>query len=90
MSFFERANGVSDLAQIRYVKATRPAGGTEEQITHWIATVQYAYGQPATDPKVRRWNPLGFKVLEFRAEPEVIAAPETPLATSVAATGARP
>ncbi|POA48719.1 hypothetical protein C1884_31040, partial [Pseudomonas sp. GW460-R15] len=39
VSFFERANGVSDLAQVRYVKATRPAGGTEEQLTRWIATV---------------------------------------------------
>lgn len=88
VSFFERANGVSDLAQVRYVKATRPAGGAEEQLTHWIATVQYTYGAPATDPKVRRWNPLGFKVLEFRAEPEVLSTPET--TASVASTGARP
>ena len=26
---------------------------------------------PAKDPKTRRWNPLGFKVVEFKAEPEV-------------------
>ena len=89
VSFFERANGVSDLAQVRYVKATRPAGGGEEQLTHWIATVQYTYGPPATDPKVRRWNPLGFKVLEFRAEPEVLSTPESTV-SSVASTGARP
>lgn len=90
VSFFERANGGSDLAQVRYVKTTRPAGGTEEQLTHWIATVQYTYGQPATDPKVRRWNPLGFKVLEFRAEPEVLSSPEQAGGASVASTGARP
>ena len=90
VSFFERTSGVSDLAQVRYVKATRPAGGTEEQLTHWIATVQYTYGQPATDPKIRRWNPLGFKVLEFRTEPEVLSTPDTPSATSVAAAGVRP
>lgn len=89
VSFFERANGVADLAQVRYVKATRPSGGAEEQLTHWIATVQYSYGQPATDPKVRRWNPLGFKIVEFRAEPEVLAAPEAAGTASVAATGAR-
>jgi len=74
---------------VRYVKATRPSGGAEEQLTHWIATVQYSYGQPATDPKVRRWNPLGFKIVEFRAEPEVLAAPEAAGTASVAATGAR-
>jgi type IV secretion system protein VirB8 len=93
VSFFERASGVSDLAQVRYVRAVRPAGGTEEQVTHWIATVQYAYGPPSSDPKVRRWNPLGFKILEFRAEPEVLSTPEaTGTATaSVAATnGGRP
>jgi type IV secretion system protein VirB8 len=75
LSFFKRANGISDLAQVRYVKAQRPAGGAEELLTHWIATIQYVYGEPSKDPKVRRWNPLGLKVVDFRAEPEVV--PET-------------
>lgn len=95
VSFFERASGVSDLAQIRYVKATRPGGGTEEQTTHWIATIQYGYGPPSSDAKVRRWNPLGFKVLEFRTEPEVLNTPAaTPsgaaTASVAAASGVRP
>lgn len=72
VSFFSRASGVKDLAQIRYTKARRAAGSGQEQLTHWIATLQYAYAEPARQPRVRRWNPLGFKVLEFRAEPEVI------------------
>jgi type IV secretion system protein VirB8 len=70
ISFFERANGLSDLAQVRYTKLTRQ--GSAERSAHWIATMQYAYGPPATDPKIRRWNPLGFKVLSFRTEPEVL------------------
>ena len=70
ISFFERANGISDLAQVRYTKLTRQ--GTAERSAHWIATIQYAYGQPATDPRIRRWNPLGFKVVSFRTEPEVL------------------
>ena len=70
ISFFERASGVTDLAQVRYTKITRQ--GSAERSSHWIATVQYAFGQPATDPKIRRWNPLGFKVLSFRSEPEVL------------------
>ena len=61
VSFFKRSNGVTDLAQVRYVKAKRPAGGTEEQVSHWIATVQYAFAEPAKDPRTRRWNPLGFR-----------------------------
>jgi type IV secretion system protein VirB8 len=71
VSFFTRADGVSDLAQVRYVKARRQAGTAEEERTHWIATLRYAYAKPATDPATRRWNPLGFKVLDFRPEPEI-------------------
>ncbi len=82
VSFFTRASGISDLAQVRYVKVAAQAGGTGEKYSHWVATLQFAYGDPAHDPKVRRWNPLGFKVLEFKTEPEVPvesqpAGPET-------------
>ena len=77
VSFFQRGSGVADLAQVRYVEAARQSGGAEERFTHWIATVQYAYTAPSKDPRVRRWNPLGFKVMELVAEPEVLAAPVT-------------
>src|SRR5256885_11024371 len=60
----------SDLAEIRYVKSTRAGGTGNEAQTHWIATLQYAYGEPSKDPRVRRWNPLGFKVVDFHAEPD--------------------
>lgn len=71
VSFFTRASGLSDLAQVRYLKAARQGPGAEESFTHWIATIQYAYGDAAKDPKTRRWNPLGFKIVDFRSEPEV-------------------
>ncbi len=73
MSFFQRASGVTDLAQVRYLTAQRSGTGADEHFTHWIATIQYAYAQPSRDPKVRRWNPLGFRVIEFTAEPETLA-----------------
>ncbi len=72
VSFFKRANGVTDLAQVRYMKANRAAGSANQDVTHWIATLQYAYSDPSTDPKIRGWNPLGFKVVDFRPEPEVL------------------
>lgn len=81
VTFFKRGNGVTDLAQVRYVKAKRAAGGTEEDKTYWIATVQYSFAEPAKDPKTRRWNPLGFKVVEFRPEPETMG-PEFVASTS--------
>jgi len=66
---------VADLAQVRYLKAERQ-GTAAERITYWIATVQYAYGAPSKEVKTRRWNPLGFKIIEFKSEPEVVTAPE--------------
>jgi len=75
VSFFTRASGLSDLAQVRYLKALRQVSGAEESFTHWVATIQYAYGEPAKDPKTRRWNPLGFRIVDFRSEPEVFNEP---------------
>jgi type IV secretion system protein VirB8 len=72
VSFFTRASGLTDLAQVRYLKAARQGAGSEESFTHWVATIQYAYADPAKDPKTRRWNPLGFKIIDFRSEPEVL------------------
>jgi len=79
VSFFQRGNGVTDLAQVRYVKAERQGSDAEEHFTHWIATLQYVYTAPSKDPRVRRWNPLGFKIVELVSEPEVLAA--TPVTT---------
>ena len=76
MSFFTRASGLADLAQVRYLKATRRGAGSAESVTHWIATIQFTYSEPAKDPRVRRWNPLGFKILDFKSEPEVLPEPQ--------------
>jgi type IV secretion system protein VirB8 len=73
VSFFRRGNGVSDLAQVRYVKAERQGNGAAERFTHWIATLQYAYTAVSKDSRVRHWNPLGFKIVELVSEPEVLA-----------------
>ena len=70
VSFFTRADGVTDLAQVRYFKGQRQAGSAEETRSYWIASIRYTYATPSTDPTVRRWNPLGFKVVEFKPEPE--------------------
>ena len=76
VSFFQRANGVSDTAQVRYLTSERAAVGAQERVSHWIATIQYSYGAPPSDPKVRRWNPIGFKVLDLTSELEAPASVE--------------
>jgi len=75
VSFFERGSGVQDLAQVRYTKSLRRSGNSSDQVTHWIATIQYAYSDPAHDARARRSNPLGFKVIDFKTEPEVQPLP---------------
>ena len=77
VSFFTRSDGVTDLAQVRYFKGQRQAGSAEETRSYWIASIRYTFAAPSTDPQVRRWNPLGFKIIDFRPESEV-GGPPTP------------
>ena len=72
VSFFQRANGLHDLAQVRFIKFSRAGGTGPEMATHWIATIQYAYVRAAEDLKDRAHNPLGFRVVDYRREPEVV------------------
>ncbi len=77
VSFFKRASGESDLAQVRFALLERQGDGAPERATHWIASIEYRYGKPPDDPRTRGWNPLGFEVLDLGIEPEVLSpAPE--------------
>jgi type IV secretion system protein VirB8 len=76
VSFFKRATGLNDLAQVRYLKAKRLPGATE-QISHWIATIEYGYVPPSKDAAQRQFNPLGFRVTDFRSESELTQSPST-------------
>jgi type IV secretion system protein VirB8 len=93
VSFFSRAaTGAAGpgLAQVRYLTIEHPAGtAIPGRIGRWIATVQYTYTAPSADVRVRGWNPLGFKVIEFVREPEVLRDAPPPDAAG-AATGAPP
>jgi len=71
VSFLRRSNGMTDLAQVRYLKVELQADGAPSRVMPMIATIQYAYAEPSSDARVRSWNPVGFKVLEFSADPEV-------------------
>lgn len=80
ISFFKRASGVNDLAQVRFTRTARAGGSGRDEVTHWISTIQFAYVKPSEDPKDRAWNPLGFRVVEYKREPEVVAEPAAPAA----------
>jgi type IV secretory pathway component VirB8 len=72
---------------VRYFKAKRQAGSAEEARTYWIASIRYTYAAPSSDPSVRRWNPLGFKIVDFRPEPEVGGEAAAPSAAAPPASG---
>lgn len=85
VSFIKRASGVSDLAQVRYQKAERRSAEATDRISHWIATIQYVYVSPSGNPRMRAWNPLGFKIVEMESEPEIL--PLSASATSAGSSG---
>lgn len=74
ISFFARASGLSDLAQVRFTRSAHAGSAEQGSLTRWIANVQFAYGEPPTNPDTRRWNPLGFRVIEYHLESEATAA----------------
>ena len=55
--------------QVRFLRDTRH--GDEHKLTHWVATLTYAYVNAPTAANDRLVNPLGFLVSEYRADPEV-------------------
>jgi type IV secretion system protein VirB8 len=70
ISFFARASGLEDLAQVRFTRSAHAGNAEQGAITRWIANIQFAYGEPPTNPDTRRWNPLGFRVIEYHTESE--------------------
>ena len=74
VSFFKRASGTSQLAQVRYARLEHQGDGVTGRVSHWIASIEYRYGKPPDDPRTRSWNPLGFEVLDLGIEPEVLGA----------------
>lgn len=96
VSFLEGAGGEGDLAQVRYLKARRAGGNGVDQVSYWVATVRYAYASgpealkrrewSEQERQQRTWNPLGFRILDFRPEPEVLGQDE-PAKTSAGSVG---
>ena len=75
VSLFERTSGLNDIAQVRFTRFVRGSGSGSEQASHWISTIQYTYVKPSEDPKDRERNPLGFRVVDYHREAEVVVDP---------------
>jgi len=75
VSFLRQGRGSPDLVQVRFTASAQRSPGAGPERTHFVATLQVAYGPPSSDLRLRSLNPLGFKVLEYRRETEVSEAP---------------
>ncbi|RST50028.1 virB8 family protein [Variovorax sp. MHTC-1] len=71
VTFLRLESGKDKLAQVRFSRYTRVGGTGEERVSHWVSTIEFAYTSPSKDDKTRSLNPLGFRVVEYRREPEV-------------------
>lgn len=87
VTFLRHQHGSPDVVQVRFLAARQRGGGASEETSHFLATLQTTYAAPSADVRLRALNPLGFKVLEYRREPEVVDAPAAG-ATAMAAGGA--
>lgn len=79
VTFLKLESGKDKLAQVRFTRYARVGGTGEEQATHWVSTIEFAYVEPSKDDKWRSLNPLGFRMVEYRREPEVAATGATPV-----------
>lgn len=59
-----------DVANVRFRRTVRRAQQTVE--TDWIATVAFTYTRAPMREADRLSNPLGFQVVSYRADPEVV------------------
>ena len=72
VSFFKQGSANASVLQVRFLASVQRGVGGSEEVAHFVATLQVAYGPPSQDVRLRALNPLGFKVLEYRREPEVV------------------
>lgn len=59
-----------DVANVRFRRTVRQGARSEQ--TDWIATVAFTYTRAPMRETERLRNPLGFQVISYRADPEVI------------------
>jgi type IV secretion system protein VirB8 len=59
-----------EVANVRYRRTVRRAQQVEE--SDWIATIAFAYTRAPMTEADRLRNPLGFQVLSYRSDPEVM------------------
>ena len=65
-----------NVALVRYTKEVE-RGSDKPQVSHWAATITFRYSGSPMSEKDRGVNPLGFQVMEYRNDPDVLAPVES-------------
>jgi type IV secretion system protein VirB8 len=60
------------VAQVRFTRREKLRTDSPWVETRWIATVTYEYVNPPTVEKARLVNPVGFRVTDYRLDPETV------------------
>jgi type IV secretion system protein VirB8 len=90
VTFLKQGPESMDVVQVRFQTATQRALGANPELAHYVATLKTAFGPPSADTRLRALNPLGFKVLEYRREPEVVGPIVPVVSTAASSQGGRP
>ncbi|NMN07544.1 MULTISPECIES: type IV secretion system protein [unclassified Novosphingobium] len=61
----------SRVAQVRFSRVTRRPGNAPDQSQDFIATINFKYLDKPANEADRLYNPLGFQVVSYRADPEI-------------------
>jgi|TARA_R110000803_G_scaffold20907_3_gene53250 type IV secretion system protein VirB8 len=62
----------NNVAQVRFVKVVSRPGNAPDELSNWIATINYKYVDRPETEAGRLDNPLGFQVISYRADPEIV------------------
>ena len=59
------------VAQLYFTKLVRSGGTSADLKSNWIATINFKYVDKPETEADRLYNPLGFQVVSYRADPEI-------------------
>jgi type IV secretion system protein VirB8 len=59
------------VAQLYFTKIVQQPGGINDAKSNWVATINFRYVEKPETEADRLYNPLGFQVVSYRADPEV-------------------
>lgn len=80
MTIHSKNDGKKDVATIRFSKSIEQ--GEAKSVTQWVATVTFKYINVPTEEKLRRINPLGFQIIDYRVDQEIETSLHAPASHS--------